>query len=227
LLPTEQGIKMNSCNDTHYGIVLRVDKYHNTTYLLDHVMGRITTSHKKIPYNLFLTNGSLLRYHYEAKKSYHRIERVDVIRTPAPWAKDDILFLHHFLEMIYYFLPLQSNAISIFRLFLNLYNPYHASNHEYGILIRKKLLLAKFFSLAGIYPEHSFSQAEYKELFRHIFYAKNIAELYQTPSTLHKLLFSWLLDCVNSHPRASTFTTTAFLYTHTTSQTTQHIMECR
>lgn len=137
------------------------------------------------------------------------IADVEHIYLPVMLAQTDILFLHHILELCYYFLPVGISAPEIFHLIEFIYAYQKPlSNKE------KKLFLIKFFTLIGIYPDDSkFQSVPFYQLI-----AEPIDIIMNQSLDLmnEQFLNQWLLGCVCVHPDVDNFKTMRFLDIHRT-----------
>lgn len=203
------------------GIVLRVrTPYHKKIVVFDALYGKISVlPQAAVP----LVHGHLLSYRLEPWKHLYLLCDLQVLKLPGSWVYNDILFLHHLLEMALFFLPEQSCAASVFQLCMLLYEA-EQTHIEHGLL--KKLFLGKFFALLGVYPEQAL---RYDEQLFHLFAGGSQALSRQALprqvlpqqilprelediDELHEKLERWLLGCIQTHPHAKTFTTIHFLY---------------
>lgn len=196
------------------GIVLRVyAPYQQKISIFDNAHGKIYAVAQS--HSVALVHGELISYRLEPWRHMYRLCDIEAIKLPAAWVYEDILFLHHVLEIASFFIPEHSCAAQLFRLCHVLYEGFHEQQIEHALL--KKLFLGKFFALLGVYPDQAFENDE--QLF-HLFAGleEGIShEMYrgiQSIDELHKKLERWLLGCIQTHPHANTFTTMHFLYAH-------------
>src|SRR5690606_32873093 len=117
------------------GIVLR--KTTGSRYkisLLDKNHGRMEC----VVDSSILCVGSLVSYAFFEQRGGFFLRDVQVIYTPLSLGSSDLLFLHHILELLYYFAPVGSCVNGIFDLLAFLYTIEH-------MLISK--IFKKFFLL--------------------------------------------------------------------------------
>ncbi len=153
--------------------------------LLDHqhgcieavVMNQASTIHR-------LCTGSLIAYHLEERQSLPWANAINILDMPFAWAREDILFLHHVLEIVQQFSAPGQTQPHIFALLTSLYsNPVRSSR------LFKKQLLAQLFLIFGL-PSTERPQ----------------------PHTLNSAeLDIWLMQCLSEHPYYELFKTTHFL----------------
>jgi hypothetical protein len=100
--------------------------------------------------NRSLVAGSLIEYHMPTLQS-KRIESISLEFVPLAWGKSDLEFLHHILELCYYFLPLYTTCIQVFALLTFMIDiPPHVWNST-----TKKIFIAKLLLLFSLYPQTS------------------------------------------------------------------------
>jgi hypothetical protein len=141
----------------------------------------------------------------EARGRY-LLSNLDFVHVPFAWARADILFLHHVLELTAYFLAPKTPQENIFYLIRDLY----ATKVRSSLLFKRKFLI-QFFILLGIYPED-------EKLLRKmlLFLEKPIDVMGQ--ESLHldaKQVDAWLESCMRIHPYNEYFKTSHFLTTAT------------
>lgn len=128
--------------------------------------------------------GTLIAYHLEERQPLPWLHAINILDMPFAWAREDILFLHHVLEIIQQFAPPAQPQPHAFTLLTNLYN-----NPVRSSALFKKQLLAQLFLMFGL-PSHDGPQ----------------------PHTLSsEELDLWLLRCVQEHPYHELFKTMHFL----------------
>lgn len=152
-----------------------------------------------------LSIGSLLSYTIRAHRSSYFIENIQLLYLPLSLARTDLLFLHHVLELLYYFAPIESCVTGVFGLLRHLYT----ADHETMTLHHKKLLLLKLFTLLGIVPDNAqirapkISQLSMMHLDQ--INSENIDQ------DTEKKLDKWLWYCIYQHPYVNEFKTVHFL----------------
>lgn len=84
-------------------------------------------------------------HHYSAQQG-------DIIYTPIIESQEDIYWLHHLMELCYYFLPINDPTPEIFNHICNYFAllTHRKYLKNYGILLQK-LSIAHFLSLTGLY----------------------------------------------------------------------------
>lgn len=185
----------------HIGIILK--NFYPKKYKIVVLDGKIGKMHyispkrnKKIPV------GTLISYQRERKNKIIELETLDI---PFETAIDDILFLHHVLEICYYFIPVGIDIKEVFSLLLYLYSfPY-----KLKYIIEKKLFLFKIFVSLGIFPEDEKFQTPYF----HQLSSESIDTIIgqDLPLGIERDLDKCLQYCVQMHPMFKCFKTVNFL----------------
>ncbi len=171
--------------------------------LLDNKMGKIAGVP---PADRSIPAGSLIEYSLVKQAPCSFLHGVDVHNMPFTLAKQDILFLHHVLEMCYYFIPSGSQNKAVFSLLQILYT----SDNWLQVMAVKKFFLLRLFILLGLYPEEQkFKSPSFHRLVQVTFEQMLDEEVKQYDE---KALDEWLQECVASHPIADRFKTTYFLH---------------
>lgn len=170
--------------------------------LLDKTLGKISG----IPTRTDISNGICIAYFTQKNKSVYFIQNIEIIDMPFALAQQDILFLHHVLELCYYFVPVGSRIPRLSEALIALYT------HEniFRTTRTKKVFLFQLFTIIGMYPEESAFQTP----FFHKMALTSIDTLEDQALDLinEQQLDAWLLRCIAAHPCASNFKTKSFLY---------------
>lgn len=196
------------------GIVLRnYFPQQQKVSLLDITEGRIACMIQDSSIAPRLANGSLIEYVLDKPRNSYRACGVDIIYMPLTWHHAQFLFLHHLLELCYYFLPLNCHAQEIFYLVKALYCHEDIMQNE----ITKKIFLCRFFSMLGIYPADA---ASYGAVFFNLISAHrgSIDNKVAMPSRItdkimQDKLKNWLLGCIAMHPYSYKLKTLDYLKT--------------
>src|SRR5579871_6396916 len=99
-------------NSIRQGIVLRVPSPdQHIVSLFDSQQGRLKALTNFSP---SIVHGELISYRLEPWRQTYRLYDVHIMQLPASWVYTDILFLHHVLEMAFFFLPEHSCALHVF-----------------------------------------------------------------------------------------------------------------
>lgn len=184
----------------HQGIILQTYIRGHKFSLFDKQIGRIDAFIKEPRKAKKLFPGALIYYTLEEWRHNYKITDIELVSKPADWAQQDLLFLHHVLELSYYFLPLHSNAVELYNLLDGLYQPHKLS---------QKKFMCRFFQRLGIYPEQA---AHYDNAFlEYIFLTPLNMTSQLIDSKIEKSLHQWLHECVHTHSQASRLKTVHFL----------------
>lgn len=185
--------------EKHYGIVLK--NYFPQKYsldLLDNKSGRIIGISRAIEH---ISIGSLVMYTIDKKKQNPLfLYQIELQEAPFALAREDILFLHHILEICYYFIPIGSDATVIYNQLQLLYAPAHWMKS----ILLKKVFLVKLFAFLGIYPEEKKIR---KPFFHAIIINSFLNLLEQDFSENEEEINVWLHRCIVSHPQIDKFKT--------------------
>ncbi len=149
--------------------------------------------------------GALLRYWVVQRKGTSFIHGIENIQVPLLLGKYDILFLHHVLEICYYFVPRGQESENLYMLMNGLYN----ADHSLMSAVHKKSFLVKLFSVLGIYPRPG---ARYNSSLLHrISGSIDLAAYRDLDLGSEKELDAWLRGCLLHHPGLEKFKTMHFL----------------
>lgn len=193
------------------GIVLRlVAPYRHSVAIFDSKLGRINAIFSSPRVFRSLLHGGLISYRLEPWRERYRVVDVELLQMPQAWVTDDIFFLHHLLEMALSFIPEHSRCQELFDLCMRLYGQENNKLRGAGGFFLKKLFLAKFFALLGVYPDDALD-TERLALFRVLSANQPDVMSLEETDELHRKLQNWLIDCIQTHPHANTFNTVGFV----------------
>lgn len=170
--------------------------------LLDADIGKIMA----VPNRDNLGNGACISYYLVPQTNIFFMRDIEIIDMPLALGKDDILFVHHILELCYYFIPSNNSISDIFKLLVLLYQ----SRHVFENTFIKKVFLFQLFAALGLYPEkQTFQQSTFVYLA-----STSIDRLFAQSIDvgIEKELDIWLLQCISSHPCIENFKTINFLH---------------
>lgn len=190
-------------HEKHVGIVLKnyFPKKCKLS-LLDNKMGKIAGVPQSSNH---IAAGSLIEYSLVEQTSCSFLYNINVHDVPFKLAYHDILFLHHVLEICYYFMPIKSYNPTVFILLQILYT---SDSWLYAMSV-KKLFLLKLFVLLGLYPEDEKFKIPSFHLLTSLPFTQMLNE--QIGSYNEDAIDEWLRSCIASHPIAGKFKTTYFL----------------
>lgn len=169
--------------------------------VFDNRLGKIVC----VPPHERLCLGSVILYSASERNNMYFIHQVEMIDVPFNLAHDDILFLHHVLELLYYFVPIGSGDEQLFYIIQSLYQSSTWRNTPQF----KKMFLCKFFIFLGMHPEESLVSK--KLLYK--LTALSVDMLFQESLDLEseRALDGWLMQCIRMHPQIDYFKTVHFL----------------
>ena len=183
------------------GIVLkRLSNSYNKVALLDKQYGRIEC----IVHTLDKPVGTLLSYSLLKGQGNLFVKNLQLLYIPLSLGSSDVLFLHHILEIIYYFAPIGSCVHGIFDLLAFLYTIEH-------MLISmkfKKFFIFKLLMCLGVTPEFEeipLSLNQLQNININMFVISLMTE------ECEKQLDKWLWCSLWQHPYINEFKTVHFL----------------
>jgi hypothetical protein len=183
------------------GIVLRnYHPYKQKISIFDKEHGRIEAFMNNTRSDIAeqLNHGTIIHYHLSLLPSLYKIHEIEIFSIPFALAKYDLIFFHHILELSYYFLPPCAAAPETFDLIMYLFN---TATHTFD----KQLILFRFFISLGMYPEQIPLEKNYFQYLAsqklEVFFKEKLDEMH------HKVLESWLLQCIAMHPYKNQFKT--------------------
>jgi hypothetical protein len=169
--------------------------------LLDKKYGRIDG----IAYSNRVVLGALVHYNMRPNRASHVIDDMNIHEIPMGLARQDILFLHHVLELCYQLIPVNSCVDGVFDLLMHLYsNHIHTSSLQH-----KKLFLFKLLTTLSIYPSTHKMLIITFDKFVHMAIDSMCNETLDLES--EKELDMWLHYCITEHVQVSSLRTIHFL----------------
>jgi hypothetical protein len=184
------------------GIVLkRMFSSRYKVALLDKQHGRI----EPITYVSQMTVGSLITYTLSEQRGNYFLAESQLLYIPLSLAKVDILFLHHVLELIYYFAPVGSSVSGVFDLLAFLY----MAEHMLMSVQFKKFFLLKLLTLLGATPEMESMHSSFISQMSAM--AITQFDTMVIDVVAEKELDKWLWCCIWQHPYSKEFKTVHFL----------------
>lgn len=186
------------------GIVLKnLQPQHARIALFDQEYGRLDVT----LFPSLIIVGSQVSYRLvKGFDDFYHIKDLRLDEVPFALARFDILFLHHVLELCYYFIPIATGTSEIFDLLRFLYS---SDKKWWGSSAIKRLFLLKLLMLIGYYAMPLALDTEMiKKLVTTSLEDDAIHEL----ATIHKkAIDSWLRICLAEHPHIKKFKTVHFL----------------
>lgn len=171
--------------------------------MLDQQLGKI----EAVPPSDAYTPGSLICYYAHARGQVYFLHSIELLDMPLALAKDDILFLHHVIELVYFSSPFATSVPEVFGLVYQLYElKQNSYDNDFKMVYLFKLLVA-----LGMHPEESrFHDANYYLLAR-----ESIDTIINKSIHLDikQALHEWVRACVLVHPLVHVFKTMHFLDT--------------
>lgn len=170
--------------------------------LLDQHMGKI----EGVPPSDNFSCGSLLTYYTQLRGTVYFLHSISLLDMPLSLAKDDILFLHHVLEICYFCAPFSSNNPEIFDLVSQLYKESAAPySYHFKIAFLFKLLI-----LLGMHPD----EPQFQDSYYYLLARESVDTIMHKSIHLNKeVLHDWVRACIAIHPLIHAFKTVHFLDT--------------
>ncbi len=169
--------------------------------ILDRDEGKIVA----VPHRSDISHGSLISYVKREQENIYFIYSINIIDMPFALAQEDIAFVHHVLELCYYFIPRGAQAQKAFRLLLRFYEIPTLLHSSY----MKKIFLVQIFFSLGVYPDDRGSRSARIHDLAGVsidFFANQPIDL-----MVERELDEWLVKSVKTHPCADYFKTMNFL----------------
>jgi hypothetical protein len=147
-------------------------------------------------------------------------DHVSVHAAPIPQTHHNIIWLHHILELCYYFLPLESPAADIFFYLKKcccLIWQCEVLDMQWQAIV-KKMCVIKLLSMIGFYGcgdirEYLALFQELSDLFIDFTNEQKVEFLKQRLVLLKTIdMDEWILSCLKNHPMFQTFKTVSFNY---------------
>lgn len=131
----------------HKGIVVRArSAYKRTLIILDQHLGKVECLGA---YDQSFSHGALLEYTIHKKGIRYMVKDVKLHSVPLEWARDNVMFFHHVLELCNAFIPWDSHCEGTFRLLSLLYtHPEKITSPG-----AQQQFLSAFFQQVGVHPE--------------------------------------------------------------------------
>ncbi len=207
-----------------HGIILRfLSSDRKKCSVLTPSLGKISAIIKNKHPHVHLQQSSTISFYY--KDSHHTtylFEDVGHGSLPLSSIPNDMYWVHHLLELCYYFIPPASPCPTIF-IFLStcfaMLNHMPFTDEEWAII--KKICIGILACLLGFFPPASLqipiNTVKSALLLFIDFEDTQKVESFRMQLAQHALLLedmdTWLLECIYSHPSQHSFKTIKFIYT--------------
>jgi len=168
--------------------------------VLDRRLGKIKGKVHARNKNIRVGHGSIVTYTLSQRGASYTFDVVDLEFVPFTFAREDIFFLHHILELCYYFLPMGCPEDDVFNLLLYL---FQLQNNE-KVRLRRRLILARLFTLFGMYPEHK-KMSEYINIV--VYQSLDQLLDMSVDIEMNRWLDQWVWECIMAHPYKEQFKT--------------------
>ncbi len=162
--------------------------------------------------------GMLISFFYSnSVKNIHFADNIEILMSPLIKKASCLDWLHHFLELCYYFVPSEKPSPQVFNcLYAFLRISRLEEEFKDYIEVIKKVFLVKLLSINGFYPEDdflvclslydqlTFLYIDFSDTQKVEFLKQNLEQLKR-----HKIknINDWVVDCMSSHPYFKNFKT--------------------
>lgn len=192
----------------NFGIILKKSNLKKRTFtIFDNILGKIEclTEHKY--QDKLISNGTLIEYQVLKWRSLLILKNIEILIVPNTYNYNDLLFLHHILEICLFFIPIHYTQ-NVDKIFNTIKNALITIENKSNIL-EKFHLLKELFIWLEIHPNE--------------YYFKNSNSIFLISSNIDNNLNadenrkimsnlkSWLIACLNTHPFAHKINTASFL----------------
>jgi len=162
--------------------------------------------------------GTKVRFFITLSRSAEFANGLEILQIPIVAIKKHLYWIHHILEICYYFAPLGAPCAEIFQMVeYSLHLGRCGDGFEPYFNLVKKICLVKLFVMLGFYSQ---GIAFLLDLFDKTLVSLDSSNL-QKVLSLHQLLSNvtkqqekeidkWILSCLHEHPHASQFKTLLF-----------------
>lgn len=173
-------------NVLHNGIVLRLLPNRNIIPLFDSNKGRIdAVCYQAQKYS----SGVMLSYQLRQQGEKFFLESHKLINSPLLLAQDDILFLHHIIELVDLLVPYNMHEHGLFDLLQLLYTQKVLNS------LQKKIIMCKLLTILGIFIEPAPKNYEnFSEM------PIDMMDLASLHLAYEYELDGWLIRCFSQHP---------------------------
>lgn len=138
-------------------------------------------------------SGALCYYDYTSIHNNTAIGFLEIIDVPHEWAKRDLVFLHHVLEIIFSYVPFQNGCALLLEHLLKLYKICPIEDENFY----KKIFICRIFSLLGIYPEN---REGFDQKFLCLISAPIDIMLNVQTTLMHYDVDAWIQGCIQAYP---------------------------
>lgn len=168
--------------------------------LLDRSRGRIqaTVQHAR------LSVGTIFTYHYDQFRQYHVVKNICIEYVPFVAVPEDMLFLHHIIEVCYHVLPEGMHIERLYHLMFLIFS------QRVFTLIQKKKILCAIYAMLGLYAHEINLYARYMYQLEQ----SSLDEIMDNniDAKVEKNISRWLYQCISVHVDVRNLRTVHFLY---------------
>lgn len=198
-----RNISHSPCLESSIGIVIRSKLPERKACLFfDQSRGLVSGIVSQPDSARHVQHGGLVSYEVMQQGDRLFVQHVKLRALPAIWAKSDISFLHHVLELCAFFLPPRLIEPDVFAHLLSL---YEIRADDQDVSWERLIFLTRFFLLVGWYPSD-----DIRAINRLISRVPGTMVTIGERKKMHHFLVRWLRRCVALHPLAPSIKTVTF-----------------
>ena len=191
---------------TRIGIILK--KYmpkKNKIVVFDQIYGKIIAVSYDEKLLTHCACGTVIQYVAYEMNQIFLCRQIELLSMPIQLNYEDIFFLHHLLELCYYFLPIGHAMEELFSLLIFVLS----FPHRITTRIHKKMIIWRILVQHGLYPELDINS--YK-VFKNLMQITISTMLEKTIShTFENVLDEWVFESIHSHPSVQQFKTISYV----------------
>lgn len=168
--------------------------------LLDRSLGRIRATTHHAP----LSVGTIVTYHYHRVGHYHKVTNIQIEYVPFVAVPEDMLFLHHLIEVCYQIIPEGVHLQRLYELLVFIFSERIFTH------IQKKKILCAVYAMLGLYAQENNVYARYMYQLEQ----SSLDEIIDNniDVNIEKNISRWLYQCISLHVDVRLLRTVHFLY---------------
>ena len=173
--------------------------------LFDQQLGKIDVLMARDVKKNHLVYGGLINYSLQEWNNMLFMSDIQLLSVPGVKDSDDILFVHHWLELADLFCAYHEPNEQAYSSLLQLYKL-----DKYSSVFKRKIMLIQFLTVLGVYPEN---EGFVRDDFLNLILTPGDTMLSNDDETqdTHTYVDEWLWECLASHPKKPLIKTMAFL----------------
>lgn len=196
--------------ETISGIILKIF-HHERMCIFTQQLGKIFCTNKTKKHTL--APGSLLTANLARKpKPTIHIEHIHDVMYPTIQTADDLIWLHHIIELYYFFMPEHQASQCDFDFFGHYITiPTKMATHVTEKTHFQQLAVSHFLSQTGFYEQPALRS--YAKNFEEVIDRSSVSAVpFSVTGAEERFIRDLILRCLQEHPQYRNFKTIAFLY---------------